>query len=240
MLWSTRKQYYLGFWAFLEFKSVNILIKTGLYFRHSVDILSTCYVYENRRKWIRSQTCENIAGKFEIRFYFIFLFWWSTLTNYWKHFPQSICIEFISPVGLFLYNNEKIINPWLQGKCLYLLCHTADRCWTGGGLFCNGSGFWYGYEMNLLILTRFQTDYFLILWSSCIKDMMTNKTWLDNFVGLSDKSMSRHVNQLCPHMWKPKVTWHFSLATIMWKGQIWWGFVGINCKQKDKLDACPF
>ncbi len=32
---------------------------------------------------------------------FIFLFWWSTLTNYWKHFPQSICIEFISPVGYF-------------------------------------------------------------------------------------------------------------------------------------------
>ncbi len=29
------------------------------------------------------------------------LFWWSTLTNYWKHFSQSICREFISPVGYF-------------------------------------------------------------------------------------------------------------------------------------------
>ncbi len=57
MIWSARKQYYLGFWAFLELKSVNILIKMGLYFRHSVDIISTCYVYENRRKWLRSRTC---------------------------------------------------------------------------------------------------------------------------------------------------------------------------------------
>ncbi len=68
MIWSARKQYYLGFWAFLELKSVNILIKTGLYFRHSVDIISTCYVYENRRKWFRSRTCENDASKFEIWF----------------------------------------------------------------------------------------------------------------------------------------------------------------------------
>ncbi len=28
MIWSARKQYYLGFWAFLELKSVYILIKT--------------------------------------------------------------------------------------------------------------------------------------------------------------------------------------------------------------------
>ncbi len=33
MIWSARKQYYLDFWAFLELKLVNILIKTGLYFR---------------------------------------------------------------------------------------------------------------------------------------------------------------------------------------------------------------
>ncbi len=33
---------------------------------HSIDIISTCYVYENRRKWFHSWTCENAAGKFEI------------------------------------------------------------------------------------------------------------------------------------------------------------------------------
>ncbi len=87
------------FWAFLEFKSANILIKTGLYFRQSVDIISTCYVYENRRKWFHIRTCENIAGKFGIRFFFKFLFWWSTLTKYWNHSPQSIYREFISPLG---------------------------------------------------------------------------------------------------------------------------------------------
>ncbi len=80
MLWSTRKQYYLDFWAFLEFKSANILIKMGLYLRNSVNIIPICYVYENRRKWLYTRTCENIAGKFEIQFYFIFLFWWSIYT----------------------------------------------------------------------------------------------------------------------------------------------------------------
>ncbi len=53
MIWSARKQYYLG-----------------LYFHHSVDIISTCYVYENSRKWFRSRTCKNIAGKFEILFFY--------------------------------------------------------------------------------------------------------------------------------------------------------------------------
>ncbi len=35
---------------------------------HSIDIIFTCYVYENRRKWFRSRTCENAAaaGRFEI------------------------------------------------------------------------------------------------------------------------------------------------------------------------------
>ncbi len=36
MILSARKQYYLGFWDFLELKSLNILIKTGLYFRHAM------------------------------------------------------------------------------------------------------------------------------------------------------------------------------------------------------------
>ncbi len=35
-------------------------------FSHSIDIISTCYIYENRRKWFCSWTCENAASKFEI------------------------------------------------------------------------------------------------------------------------------------------------------------------------------
>ncbi len=73
MIWSAKKHYYLGFWAFLELKLVNIFIKTGLYFRHSEDIISTCYVYENRRKWFRSPTFENVACQFEIRFFFFLI-----------------------------------------------------------------------------------------------------------------------------------------------------------------------
>ncbi len=34
-----------------------------------LHIISTCYIYENR-KWFHSRTCENVAGKFEIRFYY--------------------------------------------------------------------------------------------------------------------------------------------------------------------------
>ncbi len=71
MIWSARKQYYLGFWAFLELKSVNILIKTVLYSRRSVDIsflhATFMKIGEN------DSTHENVAGKFEIQFYFIFL-----------------------------------------------------------------------------------------------------------------------------------------------------------------------
>ncbi len=33
MIWSARKQYYLGFWAILELKLVNILIKTRVWTR---------------------------------------------------------------------------------------------------------------------------------------------------------------------------------------------------------------
>ncbi len=38
----------------------------------SVDIISTCYVYENRRKLFCTLILENDAGKFRIRFDFFF------------------------------------------------------------------------------------------------------------------------------------------------------------------------
>ncbi len=47
----------------------------AIYTGHSVDIISTCYVYENMRKWFHSQTCENDAGKFEILFYLFIYFY---------------------------------------------------------------------------------------------------------------------------------------------------------------------
>ncbi len=48
---------------------------------------------------------------FRIRFFF---FWWSTLTNYCKHFPKSICREFISPVGYFFI---QITVIYIYTKC---------------------------------------------------------------------------------------------------------------------------
>ncbi len=48
MIWSPRKQYYLDFWNLNRWFFWFYL--TGLYFHHGVDIISTCYVYENRRK----------------------------------------------------------------------------------------------------------------------------------------------------------------------------------------------
>ncbi len=40
MIWSTRKQYYLGFWDFLELKPMNILIKTrvSIYWKHFLTL----------------------------------------------------------------------------------------------------------------------------------------------------------------------------------------------------------
>ncbi len=56
MIWSARNNIIFVFLAFLDLKLVNIVFfLTGLHFRHSVDIISTYYVYENRRKWFRSR-----------------------------------------------------------------------------------------------------------------------------------------------------------------------------------------
>ncbi len=57
-----------------ELKSVIILIKMGFYFRHSVDIISTSYVYENRRKWFHLRTGENVAASSKFDFIFILFF----------------------------------------------------------------------------------------------------------------------------------------------------------------------
>ncbi len=91
MIWAARKQYYLAFWDLLELKSMNILIKTGLYFHHSFDIISACYLYDNRIKWFRSQTCENVAGTFEIRNSIFYLFFILMIYTYklLKAFPPK-------------------------------------------------------------------------------------------------------------------------------------------------------
>ncbi len=72
------------------------------YAGHSVDIISTCYAYENKRKWLYTKSrewCRQVWNS--ILFKTKKIIWRFTLTNYWKHFPQSICREFMSPVGYF-------------------------------------------------------------------------------------------------------------------------------------------
>ncbi len=54
----------------------------------------------------------NNARGFDISWSFIYLVWWSTLTNYWKHFPQSICREFITPVGYFVFLLLMLWRGW--------------------------------------------------------------------------------------------------------------------------------
>ncbi len=55
-----------------------------------------------------------------ILFYY---FWRSTITNYWKHFPQSICVAFISPV---CYLKKKKNGWWLHIKtCLWYILRTS-------------------------------------------------------------------------------------------------------------------
>ncbi len=95
MIWSARKQYYLGFLAFLEFKLVKILIITGVYFSHSVDIISTCYFMKIGENDSAHQLSKMLhaSSKFELR---------STLTNYWNHFstkhPTSRLYLIIGPL----------------------------------------------------------------------------------------------------------------------------------------------
>ncbi len=56
--------------------SIHLLVSENgenwctLYVGHSVEIISTCYIYENRRKWFCTQTLENAANS---QFNFIFL-----------------------------------------------------------------------------------------------------------------------------------------------------------------------
>ncbi len=138
MIWSARKQYYLGFWAFLELKFVEYFNKNGVVlpsvlmsfphatfmkiendsvheirFKKNIDFMGggLVSVYKNTHtglkclnaNYVMPHSCRGGGDhflKFRIRFFFL---WRSSLTNYCKHFPKSICREFISPVGYF-YN----------------------------------------------------------------------------------------------------------------------------------------
>ncbi len=46
----------------------------------------------------------------------IFFFLRSTLKNYCKHFPKSICREFISPVGYFINFSEELTRVGFTSK----------------------------------------------------------------------------------------------------------------------------
>ncbi len=104
---------------------------------HSVDIISTCYVYENRRKWSSKTNSRECCRQVQNLIWFFF-FRWSILTNYWKHFPQSICREFISPV------------------CYYSLLLTK----LGSG---DGQSDWYGIKL-ICSFIQFGPD----LWGVCV------------------------------------------------------------------------
>ncbi len=63
-------------------------------------------------------------GKVASRSFIYLFFWWSTITNYWKHFPQSICGEFISPMGYFfpsmlMFSIYIFLTERSQQYCLY-------------------------------------------------------------------------------------------------------------------------
>ncbi len=100
---------------------------------HSVDIISTCYVYKNRRKWFHSWTCKNAAGKFENLFlncFFLLILWvrgggtnicqlfcWVSLCN-----ANLICYATQLPGGwggAFLYSDFLFLRPTLTNYCLH-------------------------------------------------------------------------------------------------------------------------
>ncbi len=77
---------------------------------------------------------------FKFRIWFIY-FWRSTLTNYCKHFPKSICREFISPVAIFFYYNAndllehvecwgiKLMHMHTGHQSTVTLSHTPNNAW---------------------------------------------------------------------------------------------------------------
>ncbi len=99
---------------------MNILIKKGLFFRHSVDIISTCYIYKNRRKCSRNfilfnflffvdlhlQIIESISSKASVenssaQWAIFFNFFFIKLRK--KHtvlYPSRCCIIFCSNLGV--------------------------------------------------------------------------------------------------------------------------------------------
>ncbi len=68
---------------------MDLVIITGP--GHSVDIISTCYVHENRKNYSEHEPSRMLQWSSEFDIIWFFLGWRSTLTNYRKHFPQSVC-----------------------------------------------------------------------------------------------------------------------------------------------------
>ncbi len=83
---------------FIMFDENSLSIPTLHYEVWSTNVSKYFYMLPLRKKKMILHT-----NSWEcISWFFTFLFWWSPLTNYSKHFPQSICGEFISPWGYFL------------------------------------------------------------------------------------------------------------------------------------------
>ncbi len=132
----------------------------GLHFRHSIDIIFTCYVYENR-KWFRSRNSIkkiikkywSYGGEGETDKYLskvllgLVSVYKNTHTglkclnanfvmphNCCKHFPKSICREFISNSGLFfsLLIVKYIYIFMYITMCLYI---TVTIYYVSGSLY---------------------------------------------------------------------------------------------------------
>ncbi len=155
MIWSTRKQYYFGLWAFLQHKYVfkKYMLKwrvcTRAWVNSYMPITELCPVHIDailreyeiimlnyngrpcrldlfnfgvckeiilqaihhklqslKEKLLNTNWSKSIHAPPPPDDQLSFPFLWFTLTNYLKHFHQSICREFMSPVGYFYLKKE--------------------------------------------------------------------------------------------------------------------------------------